>query len=131
MNDDYIFSTTDPLDREVRLKKTTWEFHVMNEHEERKHFKGNEDFFENLVSDPDYIFTQESIGPNVRWKYSSYGNIKEEGNPKIYNIIAEDNSNHMDIVTILETSKTQLKESERKKEAKIYDRRKKNKDWRW
>lgn len=128
MNDDYIFSTTDPLDREVRLKRATWEYHVINEHEERKHFKDNEGFFENLVTDPDYIFIQETLGPNIRWKYSSYGNIKEEGNPKIYNIIAEDKSSHMDIVTILETNHTRLKEFERKKEAKIYDRRKKNKD---
>lgn len=131
MNEEYVFKTRDPLDNEVRLKKYTWEVHVIGEHSEREHFKGNEDFFEDLVSNPDYIFKQQTLSPKDRWRYSSYGNIKDEGNPKIYNIIVEDNSTHMDIVTILPSNNTKVTEAERTKEAKIYDRRKKNKNWYW
>jgi len=129
MNDNisYVFETKDVLGNDVKLKSNTWEYHVIGEHEERHHFKGNETFFKQVIEEPDYIYEQSAPSGKSRYNYLAFDNINDQGNPKIYSVIAEENENHRDIVTIMERSSTKLKVEERKKEAKIYDRRSKNK----
>lgn len=126
-NDNYIFETNDPLGEEVKLKKLTWENHIIGEHPEREHFIGNELFFKRVVENPDYIFKQVSKSGVERLKYTFYGNINDEGNPKIYEVIADHKNEYKDIVTMVPKNSTKLKESEKTKEAKIYDRSTKNK----
>lgn len=123
----YIFETKDVLGNEVKLKSNTWEYHVIGEHLERHHFSGKEAFFKQVIEDPDYIFKQNAKSGKTRYNYLAFDNIKDEGNPKIYSVIAEETDAHRDIVTILEKSDSRLKEEERKKEAKIYDRRRQSK----
>lgn len=124
----YIFETKDPLKREIKLKSSTWESHVIGEHAERKHFKGKEKFFQEIVEKPDYIYKQKTKSGKERFRYTFYGNINKEGNPKIYSVIAEDNGYHKDIVTLFESNSTKLKEDEKSEGAKIYDRRSKSED---
>ncbi|MEB6122793.1 hypothetical protein [Mammaliicoccus sciuri] len=123
---EYKFETTDVLGRNVKLKQSTWDYHIINEHEERTHFTGKEKFFENIVEDPDLIHKQKAKGNKDRWNYSAYGTINGEGNPKIYNVIVEESSDftHYDVVTIMEKSNTRVKPNERDKEAIVYARRK-------
>ena len=119
-NKNYIFETKDILGNNVKLKQDTWESHIINEHKEREYFKGNEMFFKEIVENPDYIFEQEAKNGKTRWNYTFYGNIKEEGNPKIYSVIVSDEVTHRDIVTMMPKSNTKLRSDEMSKEAKIY-----------
>lgn len=124
----YIFETKDVLNQNIKLKTSTWESHVIGEHAEREGFKGKEKFFQEIVEEPDYIYKQKSKSGKERFRYTFYGNINEEGNPKIYSVIAEDNGYHNDIVTLFESNSTKLKEDEKSEGAKIYDRRSKGED---
>lgn len=125
----YIFETKDILGDDIKLKQTTWKRHVIGEHAERENFKNNETFFKEVVENPDYIFQQKTRSNKERYRYTFYGNIEEQGNPKVYSVIAENNGFHKDIVTILHSSNTRLTKEERTEEAKIYDRKSRNKDW--
>lgn len=122
----FTFETQDPFNYEIKLKKETWENHIIGDHPDRENFRGNENFFKGLVEDPDYIFEQKSLSGKNRWNYTAYANINDEGNPKIYHIIADHHEDgYRDIVTIIPKNRTNLStEHEKTKEAKIYDRRK-------
>lgn len=124
-NEKFIFETKDPLNYDVKLKRNTWQHHIIGDHADRENFKGNENVFKNMVEDPDYIFEQKTLSQKSRWNYTAYGNIKEEGNPKIYHIIVDHHEDgYGDIVTIFPKSKTNLSsENEKTKEGKVYDRR--------
>lgn len=128
--DEFVFETQDPLNYDVKLKKGTWESHIIGDHAEREDFRGNEHFFKSLVEDPDYIYKQKTLSGKARWNYIAYANIKDEGNPKVYSIIAEHHeSGYRDIVTIFPKNSTKLNSSDDKsKEGKVYDRRKNNKN---
>lgn len=79
---------------------------------------------------PDYIYKQKTLSGKARWNYIAYANIKDEGNPKVYSIIAEHHeSGYRDIVTIFPKNSTKLNSSDDKsKEGKVYDRRKNDKN---
>ncbi|MEJ7517838.1 hypothetical protein WL507_00655 [Staphylococcus saprophyticus] len=127
---DYIFETQDPLNYDIKLKEETWENHIIGDHSDRENFRGNENFFKSLVEDPDYIFEQKTLSGKTRWNYTTYANIKDEGNPKIYHIIADHHENgYRDIVTIFPKNSTKLSdENEKTKEGKVYDRRRDGKN---
>ncbi|MGW7996686.1 hypothetical protein ACWEYQ_01845 [Staphylococcus xylosus] len=48
----YLFETEDVFGETVKLKKSTWEYYVINEHAERKNFKGKEEFLRTSLKTP-------------------------------------------------------------------------------
>jgi len=55
INTDYIFITEDPLGREVRLKSTTWNYHIVGGDHTREEFIGQEDMVKSVIQDPCFI----------------------------------------------------------------------------
>lgn len=105
-NGEYIFSTTDPLGRTVRLKLTTWNYHITSGDHSRTEFNGEEELIRSVIEDPGFILNNNPDDENcTRQKYIDLVDLKAFTSLKNLVIVVDHEHEIGDIVTIIAKSK--------------------------
>jgi hypothetical protein len=104
---EYIFNTTDPLGREVKLKTTTWHYHVLEENE-RHELSGQEEEVEKVIQNPYFILPDKTF--ETRQNYIDVVNLDTSDKLKsLFVSVDYNNSDYGDIVTVI--AKSSVRES--------------------
>lgn len=100
---EYIFSTTDPFGKEVRLKSSTWYGHIISGDHDRLALEGEIDTIKNVINNPYYILSNNPHDPNdTRQKYLDIVQLQNYTALKnLLVVVDHQNSNFGDIVTII------------------------------
>lgn len=101
-NGEYIFTTTDPLGAEVRLKSSTWYNHIIGDNG-RFQLKDNLDKIKGIIEDPYYILPDKPDAVNdTRQKYIDVIDMEQYRTLMNIVIIAEDHEDGFkDVVTVI------------------------------
>ena len=102
-NREYIFTTTDPLGSEVRLKSSTWYNHITGRDNDRYQLKDNIDIIKQIVEDPYYILPNNpNVSNDTKQKYIDIVNMEHYSSLMNIVIVAEDDDEGFkDIATII------------------------------
>lgn len=100
---DYIFVTTDPLEREVQLKSTTWHMHVTGGDHHRAQFIGQEKIIEDIIKDPAFILPNDINDPNnTRQKYIDLAQLPGYNSLKAVVVVVDHKDEQFgDVVTVI------------------------------
>jgi len=102
-NREYIFTTTDPLGSEVRLKSSTWYNHIIGRDNDRFQLKDNIDIIKKIIEDPYFILPNNPDVPNsTKQKYIDIVNMEQYSSLMNIVIVAEDHAEGFkDIATVI------------------------------
>ncbi|WP_162105635.1 hypothetical protein [Bacillus subtilis] len=103
---DYIFSTTDPLGREVKLKSTTWHMHITGGDHQRTQFIGQEEVIKSIIKDP-YIILPNNIEDeeDTRQKYVELAHLPGFNSLKAVVVVVDHKDETSgDVVTVMPKS---------------------------
>jgi len=100
---DYIFSTTDPFGKKVRLKSTTWQYHITGGDHTGKEFINQEDVIRDVISDPGIILPNNPDDENdTRQKYIDIVQLPEFKSLKALVVVVDhENDTYGDVVTVM------------------------------
>ncbi|OEF99399.1 hypothetical protein BHF71_02100 [Vulcanibacillus modesticaldus] len=104
---EYIFTTTDPIGREIRLKSSTFYKHITGGDHERTEFIGEEETIKKVIEDPKYILPDDPFdSSNTRERYIDLIDLRSFNTLKVLVVIVDHGTNdYGDIVTIMAKSR--------------------------
>jgi hypothetical protein len=104
---EYIFTTTDPFGKEIRLKSSTWNFHITGGDHERTELFGEEETIKEVISDPKFILRNDPENPDdTRQKYIDLVDLNAFDSLKgLVVVVDHQNPEYGDIVTIMPKSR--------------------------
>lgn len=106
-NTDYIFITKDPFGKEVRLKSTTWNYHITGGDHTREEFIGQEETIKSVIQDPCFILPNNPEDKNdTRQKYIDLVQLPKFKSLKALVVIVDHkNEEYGNVVTIIAKSR--------------------------
>ncbi|KHF27290.1 hypothetical protein LR68_03891 [Anoxybacillus sp. BCO1] len=100
---DYIFITKDPFGKEIRLKSTTWNYHIIGGDHTREEFVGQEEMIKGVIQDPCFILPNNPENQNdTRQKYIDLVRLPKFQSLKALVVIVDhQNVEYGDVVTVI------------------------------
>ncbi|WP_459910136.1 hypothetical protein [Desulfotomaculum defluvii] len=90
-----MFSTTDPLGREIRLESRTWNKHIITSHPEM--YK-QEALVKKVIENPKYIL-KDKTKPDTRDNYFELCNHPSDGSLSIMKVVVDFSTGTGDVTT--------------------------------
>jgi hypothetical protein len=105
-NGEYIFRTTDPLGREVRLRSTTWDYHIVAGDHERTELDGEHQLVKSVIEDPYFILKNDPENKSsTRQKYMDIVQLDAFDSLKNLVIVVDHSNGFGDVVTVIPKSR--------------------------
>ncbi|PJW17159.1 hypothetical protein CV944_10485 [Geobacillus sp. WSUCF-018B] len=103
----YAFGCEDPLGREVRLKSTTWNYHIVGGDHTREEFIGQEDMVKSVIQDPCFILPNNPDDQHdTRQKYIDLVQLPKFKSLKALVVIVDhEDEAYGDVVTVIAKSR--------------------------
>lgn len=104
---DYLLVEKDPLGREVRLKSTTWNYHITGGDHYRHELIGQEEKIKEVITDPAFILPNNPDDPsNTRQKYIDLAMLPGHKSLKALVVVVDhENPDYGDVVTVISKSR--------------------------
>lgn len=100
-NNEYIFTTTDPLGRFVTLKASTWNSHVIDGDNYRPEFIEQEQQIKDLIEDPKFIVPDPKEN---RERYYDLVHLTSNDKIKPVMVVVDHSNDTSDVCTIFSMS---------------------------